>query len=145
MQDKKKTIISGLIVGSLVLALGIGVYNSKNTSNSQTVITEAAPVSKIESFLPIPGTTLKGNIEVQAKSKTSENIKNLFAVVKIGDAPSVPLSIERLDSSSILIKGTINTLKYQNGSQTISIYLYTTSTGKTKLIGSNQYRVSISN
>lgn len=143
--EKKKTIISGLIVGGLVLALGMGVFYTQNTSNPQVYRTQAAPAAAIESFLPKPGSKLSKTIEIQAKAQTKDDLKNLFAVVKIGSYQSEPLTLERLDPNSILIQGMLNTQKYPNNSYPLTIYLYNNASGKTKLIGSVQYSVVIAN
>lgn len=145
MQDQKKTIISGLIVGCLILALGVGVYYAQNLNKAQTVKTQAAPVSQIESFLPKPGSKISSVTDIQAKAKYPGDLKNLLAVFKVGEFQSEQLIIERLDKDNVLIKGKLDSTRYPNGSHNLTIYLYSTESGKTSLIGSSQYSISISN
>lgn len=145
MEDQKKTIISGLIVGCLILALGVGVYYVQNINKSQSVKTQAAPVSQVESFLPKPGSKISLVTDIEAKAKSIENIKNLLAVFKIGDFQSEQLTITRLDNESVILKGKLDSIRYPNGSHNLTIYLYSTMNGKTSLIGSSQYTVSIAN
>lgn len=141
-QDKKKTIISGLIVGGLVLAIGFGVLRTQNLSTSQNYTSKAAPTSPITLITPSSGSTVGDVVGIEANFTPATQVDHLYAIAKVGDYTSIPLTIK--SGETITLSGTLNTSSYKNGNYTLSVFVYTETGDTPQLVGRGDFEVIIS-
>lgn len=129
----------------LVVILGVYFVNDISNKNTQKVITKAAQISSNLSIIsPKPGEEVKGKGFFEAKFQTTKNINSLKGVFKIGEGPTLPLSLKQLDGSSILVNGEFDTQGYIKGQYYIKVYIYDTSGGKVVSVADAEFPVIIS-
>ncbi|EKD91315.1 MAG: hypothetical protein ACD_30C00024G0002 [uncultured bacterium] len=145
MQDKKKTIISGLIVGGLVIAMAANVFNLQNLNKSQVFKSQAAPVSAIELISPQSNSLLEGTLALHAKVRIEKDLVNLSAVVKLGEYKAEPLEISYENSENIILRGTIDSTKYENGNHLLKIFVYSNSDKSPTNVASGAYPIVVKN
>lgn len=148
MEDKQKLGLKISIVSLLFLVVVLGVYfvNDISKGSSQTLITRAAQVSGNLSIVsPKSGETLKGKDAFEAKLKTNKDIKNLKGVYKIGDGPTLPLDLRKLDESNILVNGEITAAGNLRGQYFVKVYIYEASSSGVAAIATADFPVFIDN
>ena len=148
MEDKQKLGLKIGVTSLLFLVVILGVYfvNDLTQDGSQSLTTKAAQVSSNLTIVsPKSGETLKGKSFFEARLQTQKDIKRLKGVFKIGDGPTLPLSLKKVDASSISASADINTSADLEGQYFVKVYIYEASGSAVSVIATADFPVLLDN
>lgn len=147
MENKQKLGLKIGITSLLFLVVILGVYFiSGSNGRSQSLTTRAAQISPNLSIIsPKSRETLKGQGVFEAKLQTQKDIKTLKGVFKIGDGPTIPLNLKRIDSANVSAKADINTGGDLEGQYFIKVYVYEASGSAVTAIATADFPVFFDN
>lgn len=138
--------ISVISLMLLVVILGVYFVNDISKQNSQKLKTQAAEISPNLSIItPNPGDEIKDKGLLEAKFQTTKDISLLKGVFKVGNGPTLPLALVRLNASDILARGEFDTDTYPNGDHKIKIYIYENQGVKILSIAEAGFTIRINN
>lgn len=142
--SSKKVAGTIFVVVLLLVGVLVGTLITRNVSDSQNTTTSAsqATVTPLEVISPVPSQQITKITEVKAMVANTSDISQLTAVYKIGETTAMPMKITQ-QGGKVILTGSLDPSQAAKGRNTLSIYLYQSTSGQTELIGSSVFYIQI--